>query len=397
MFGPPQTSLLPEDEQGMGYLSAPTDPAQLQALMQQAQAPQYQPYQESPQDLSEAKRRMWAQAVANIGAGFSRQPMGPSPVEAYQAALAEKERRHATNFQAKMLQANAARGLLTPDLIEFMAAKSQGFPGGLAEWKLVSATTGRPNDFQVKMAAFQDAKRREMKAKGDPNADTAELSYDELTNLLRQPQSGQMAGIPFVMGADGQPRWLGSPEQAAQWKSDIAEGEAGGKSWGAQDAAFDMAAGDALDSLSSTKSIVQKMRETIESNPDMPTGMLVGKIAPYYSDVVSRLNTLSTIATVPALSAAKLQPVSEKELETIRETFASALRDPRANLSALQAQMEWLDTKIAEWNRKMDFFEEKGTMRGYSVRAARRSKQPGSPALTPGPDGVIDLPSPGAR
>jgi hypothetical protein len=65
------------------------------------------------------------------------------------------------------------------------------------------------------------------------------------------------------------------------------------------------------------------------------------------------------------LAAAKLNPVTEQEFATIMETFASARRDPEANLGALEAQLNWLTYKMKDAQAQQDHYRKNGTMEGF--------------------------------
>lgn len=266
----------------------------------------------------------------------------------------EQERLNA-QWLAEANKAKALREATPDDLLSFMGAQATGFQGSYHDFLTLSGSSGQSTPADILEYEYGEQLRQ-----SDP------AGYKRWMESRWRPDAATLGGVRYVNGVP-----VVSAEVIAQTGATIEGAEKDAVKWAEQDAAFEQEASSALDSLDSTKGLVQSMIDLINANPDMPTGALAGKITPHYNQLVAALDTLSTIATVPALAAAKLQPVSEYELRTIRETFASALRDPKANMAALQQQMKWLDRKVSEWTRKIGYYEEHGTMKGYGKWAVR--------------------------
>jgi hypothetical protein len=168
-------------------------------------------------------------------------------------------------------------------------------------------------------------------------------------------------------GLTGSTELLVDPEDATQRDAYLAGQKVASQEWAKIDSSFGQEYSGAVQGMAQVINTTQDLIDMIEQNPNMDTGMFEGLFSPRTDELVSRLDTLSTLMTVPALAEAKLQPVTEQEFESIKSTFASARNDPEANLASLRAQLEWMIPRLLNLRQANQFYQENGrSLRGYS-------------------------------
>jgi len=90
---------------------------------------------------------------------------------------------------------------------------------------------------------------------------------------------------------------------------------------------------------------------------------------------VAGLNMESTIQALENLKITNLAPVTEKEIEMIRDLYAGIGRDPEQNAQLLAQAEKMLTQKMELINKKGQYWaDNEGTLRGYGTR--RWSKSP---------------------
>jgi hypothetical protein len=328
--------------------------------------PEREVYTPTAEDEARIRHREFTAGISNAAAhltGGARQDINAIRDN----FLAPRQKPLDEAYLTRVEQAKAARDATPDDLVKYLAYIGNGGTGDLNDFLVNSGAGQRESDFMTKARMMQAARARET---GNPEY---ELTTDEMTNIMRGPPS--FANMPLVIGQDGRLQTYGGNDKLSSMLAQQGEAVAGGKSWGAFDAAFEQEAGTAYSSLAGTRDTVAGLYELIEANKDMPTGALIGRISPMYSELVGYMNTLSTILTIPLLAEAKLQPVTEQEFRTMNETIASVMRDPAANIGSLKAQLRHMDSKLRSWEDKMTYYAENGSMRGYGGRAMTKNME----------------------
>lgn len=136
--------------------------------------------------------------------------------------------------------------------------------------------------------------------------------------------------------------------------------------WATADEAWESAFNESAPNLDNAIGKVNEMIAYIEANPNMDTGMLEGMWSAKTDEIVAYMDTMSSQLTVPALAAAKLNPVTEQEWEAIKGTFSSPKRDPAANIAALRATLEWMTSKGQMMQGIQSHYQDNGTTKGYA-------------------------------
>ena len=180
----------------------------------------------------------------------------------------------------------------------------------------------------------------------------------------RYPTDSGGPGVPGSGGQGAPNGFVVSPEDATQREADLAGAKEDATKWAAADQAWETAYGGAYDELTGAAKETLGLIKYIQANPDMDTGMLEGYISPRINEMVAYMDTLSTLLTVPALKEAKLNPVTEQEFQTIKDTFASAMKDPKANIGSL----------VANYNRMADAIERMQNVQKYYLENNRTTK-----------------------
>jgi hypothetical protein len=159
------------------------------------------------------------------------------------------------------------------------------------------------------------------------------------------------------------------------------------KDWATYDAQFAQSLPAAQESLTSLYNFTDQMLKDFEAGGlDSYSGLIQGRYGPLIDETAAYIDTMSTILTIPALSEAKLQPVSEAELATMKRTFVDFGRDPAANIGALKAQLAKLRPKLAEMDRQWQHYQKYGSMNGYA-----QTRQVKFPDYSGGGGGEVDI------
>jgi hypothetical protein len=202
---------------------------------------------------------------------------------------------------------------------------------------------------------------------GESDEDFQQRISEWFDSRVRAPQMGSIAGGRFSTNPlTGATTWVIDPATGQRYEVDLASGVEGGKKWAAANQAWETAFTESAPALQSTINETIALRDLIAANPDMSTGMIEGTITPKIDELVAYVDTMSSQLTVPALAAAKLNPITEAEWRQIKSTFADAKRDPQANVAALNATINWLATKAQTMQEMQQHYMREGSMEGYA-------------------------------
>ena len=329
---------------------------------------------------------MAAQGLNNISALRRNQVPRLTPVGAYQQAVMAQ----ATANQTRRINELRIKGMeqAQDPYYEFRIGKEEGYIPEEMTWAEFQQAKYRRTDMTSpgKNLAIRNTLQEAIKNETDPQK-KAELK-DQLTffeNAVRAPTvfaggGGSQYGLqPLSQDVTE----LVSPEVATGREAEKAKQVTGAEKWAGIDADWSAAFAESAPVMQDTIDTVEDLIRYIEENPDMPTGMLQGYVTPKTNEAVSYMQTLATLLAIPRLQEAKLNPVTELELQKIMETFADSLKDPRANIASLKASYNDLIRAAKRMESQQNYFSEKGTLKGFSTDQFKfRIPEPVSPPGT---------------
>ena len=354
------------------------------------------------QQLMRSPEMMGAmQGLQNIGNARMNQPMGVSPIQAYQQAVVAQ----ATANQQRKINDLTMQGM-EQDLDTFYDYKQfqRQFPEqakGMtyAQFKTIDnpisgtapiRNTERYIELRNQALALPEGSPErqliedEMKFLGESVRAT---KYLDAGGGSQRPVNPLTSGI----GTGGPSPDVVTSESFIDREKNLKGTVKDAETWATLDADWETAFNESMPRLDQAADLVEEMIEYIEANPDMPTGMIQGYITPKTNELVSTLQTAATLLAIPRLAEAKLQPVTELELQKIMETFADALKDPKANLASLKLSYNQFVKDIGRMTAQQDHYNKAGTLKGYAPSYKSRERKAydlpgGAPQKIAGPD-----------
>ncbi len=152
------------------------------------------------------------------------------------------------------------------------------------------------------------------------------------------------------------------------------------KAIGENDAKFEGAVQVQAPQLMGSVNRLTNLTQMIDKG-DVSTGVLVGSVYKLADPQTALLEAESIQSSVEALNGSGLAPVSNKELEVIREMFASANKTGTINKVLLERSLNIAKRQLATLQSKDAYFREKGTLEGWRPQGFGSEA---APAISPG-------------
>lgn len=365
------------------------------------------------QGMADPRGAAWGQALSNIAAMNMGGIPQTDPFTAYQ-------RQVLANAQVRLTQETARR---TDPYYEFELGKARGHIPEDMTWQEFEqskseSSTSNQRDFghimYLRRPKQEDETEEQYKARLESstlleNIVQKPFVFDQggggvgVTSAIRPGQSPIGYGAPGAEGAPGGaptggPGSLVSPADATSREADLAGAKQDATSWATIDSSWQAGYGATYPDVLYAAKKTNELISFIEANPDMNTGMIRGHITPMMDEIVAYMDAMSSLLTVPALKDAGLNPVTENEWETIKGLFASARRDPKANIGAMTATYNNMVSSLERMAAVQQYYVNHGTTKGYGASVgggealkprAFPGNQPSSPAEQ---SGLIDIP-----
>ncbi len=192
--------------------------------------------------------------------------------------------------------------------------------------------------------------------------------------------NARTGAVSLVNGPDGKP--LVRAQDDVPLQSLLAGGKAGAVKLAEQDAAFEQEVQVNAPKLMSSVMRFQSLIESIEKG-DTNTGIVVGNAYRLLDPQTALLEAESIQSAVESLNGSGLAPVSNKELETIREMFASASKTGEINKTLLSRSLAIARKQLATLQSKDQYFRQNQTLQGW-----RPQGFDGPATLVPGSGGI---------
>lgn len=350
---------------GMPMLfDGPPNLYQPQPMQQPMQQPAPQPMAGPVTPVMNPNYAMMDQAMMNLGNLRQGKPATQSPTQAYTQQVAFN-----TQLRLQQEQEKRAKELMRmrDPYYEYEEGKRRGILPEEMTWAEFQQARYKHGSGTSVMQNFAEWKRLNPKKPDETDEEYAERARSAFNTLARAPSVGSGPGASRYVydPVSGQYQYLESPERGTQLEETLAGATKGAEKWATLNADWDVAQATAGPQLQQSIGLVREMIDLIDSNPDMPTGLLQGRITPMTNEVVSFLETNAMLLAIPRLQEAKLNPVTELELKKIQDTFANALKDPRANRASLVASLRDMIRIAQRYNNINQYYNEKGTLKGF--------------------------------
>jgi hypothetical protein len=127
-----------------------------------------------------------------------------------------------------------------------------------------------------------------------------------------------------------------------------------------------------------------ELRSAIESGQyDDKMGFLQGRYKGYTDRDAAQLAAKSVLQALNNLQIVNLAPVTEKEIAMVKQMGLDIVRDPQANLGALDEMINRLEKVLRSAGEQQDYFDAHGSLEGYGRSVLRdefRSRPPAAAA-----------------
>lgn len=155
------------------------------------------------------------------------------------------------------------------------------------------------------------------------------------------------------------------------------------------------------DFILATRELLEKVKS---GEPE--TGFITGRIAKYIDPDTAELNAASIEQAVKILQSAKLQPVSDKEFETIKSSVVNILAGKEVNTALLERTIAKAERELQMRLRQMEYFRNNGnSLFGWETEEVKlimeqmnqRSRDASSAGETVTDESVTTTPPPSQR
>lgn len=323
----------------------------------------------------------WAmarQGAQNINALRQGTPMGISPAQAYQQSIA----RQAAMRQQE--QEEKRRMQLLNPFYEYEMAVDRGYanlPDGstmsFPQWQQASFRRGGPTSVMQNFDRWRQLNPQ--------RADETDEAYQQrqaeaFNTLARAPQMVDVGGggVQSYQPLTGTGTTVVSPDAATQREGDLSYVRQQEEAQASQDAEFRTAAAS-LPELESQLQDTIALREAIRNKEFQDTGYFEGRVMRFTDEKTAELAAKQVLQTLRNLQITNLAPVTEAEIRLIEDLYASVLKDPEANIGALNAAIEMMESKINTINQMGRYFVRDNTLRDYGIQ--QRWSEPEDPEV----------------
>lgn len=335
--------------------------------------------------LMQAMTSPGMQIAGEAARNFTRSRMGQptvDPIQAYQNSV--MERAMANQRMAESQRAAEAHPLQMQALEQSTANQYAAYP---EEWQLYQLS-GSTDDFETWLKQYEattsptnalpanlqiNDRLTLLKQQGD------EEGYNQLMNVLRKPPEVRIGDATLTQNHFTR-MWDAVDENGnvssyrdinayvAEHEGDKAYQKTYEQDIATQDAAFGAAVATDLPQFESALAATNALIEAIESGQYQETGILEGRIKQYTDFETAQLAAKAIRQTLENLKITNLAPVTEREIELVGNLYANVLKDPQANLGALEEAKAILEGKLAIMNAKGQYWvNNNGTLRGFGI------------------------------
>jgi hypothetical protein len=201
-----------------------------------------------------------------------------------------------------------------------------------------------------------------------------------------------VGGVSYVKETlpGGEPRFTPLDEYQTNYRQGQIEGEEGSKVKGTEYAKRDQAFLDFVDtgeldrmeqSIANTERLLQEMDNGEYQN----TGYFEGPVRKIFGDPeAAKLEFNAMAQALENLQITNLAPVTENEIEMIKQLYSSIGSDPAQNKAILGEALRVLKEKQALVNKKGEYFaNNNGTLRGFGTNRWTKPTEPAEPENVP--------------
>lgn len=238
---------------------------------------------------------------------------------------------------------------------------------------------------QAEGMTFEDFQRLGLKGVAAPSSQRewefySSLPPEQQKQFMDLKRSGYgyegPAGSRYYRGAGGGVETLVTPDDAIAGEERLTRTTELAQAQAEQDAQFRTAAAG-LPAMEGALADTIALRDAIRSGEYQKTGFFEGRFMRFNDEETAKLAAKQVMQTLKNLQITNLAPVTEKEIQLIEDLYASVLKNPAANVGALEAAIEMMQGKIAGINQMGQYFVNNGnTLRDFGISQRWRTAPP---------------------